>query len=844
MIVTKFDSSGTLLASTYVGGSADDGVNMSSLENVLSELKYNYADDDRGDVIVDDNNNVYVASCTNSTNFPTTPGAYKTTACGMQDGCAFELDPNLSVMKWSTYIGGNNNDAAYNLALNSKGEVYITGGTESPNFPVTPGVINPTYGGNIDGFLLHLSANGSTLLNSTYLGTGAYDQSYFVQADKYDNIYVYGQTAGAYPVSAGVYTNPHSGQFIHELNGSLTTTVFSTVFGTGSGNPDIAPSAFLVDNCQNIYVAGWGGLLYGYNVPTSTTYGLPVTANAYQPTTTGANFYFMVLQHNASALWYATFFGGPYSQEHVDGGTSRFDKNGVIYQSICQGCGGYSDMPTTPGAWSSTNNSPNCNNAIVKFQMDLLHTVASFIIDPLVTAGCAPFSVTFRNTTSFGNTYKWYFGDGDSSVLAAPSHIYATPGYYKVTLIATDSSTCNITDSAFAIVRVVPPLVMNPIPNTSICFGDSINLKAIAPGAITFAWTPPAGLSKDSISNPNASPAITTQYVVIAKDSFCSASDSVTVQVFHNITKIIPVPAQICLGDSIQLTTDSSFTKYVWSTGLTSSAIEATKGGQYYVNTVDKHGCKGEDTVNVEAFTKLVLQLHDTAICLGHPVQLMADSGNYGYMWSPANSLNSSEIWDPIANPTKTTTYTVIATNGPCISRDSLTVTVYPSPHINASPDSSMIIYGQSVTLIASGDSAYEWSPAKWLSCTECAITIATPDSNMVYYVNVKNKYGCSSSDSVIIDIEPTLYIPDAFSPNGDGKNDVFRPQSTGYTAMEVYIFDRWGELLYHWNTLDGGWDGRFHGDLVQEDVYVYLVKATTYTHQTVQKIGSVTLLR
>jgi hypothetical protein len=179
LILTKFDSTGTkLLASTYVGGSADDGVNGSSLENVLVDLKYNYADDDRGDVIVDASNNVYVASCTISTNFPTTPGAYKTTVCGKQDGCAFEMDPNFSKLKWSTYLGGSDNDAAYNLALNSKGEIYITGGTESSNFPTTAGVIDPTYGGSIDGFLLHLSANGTTLINSTYIGTGAYDQSY------------------------------------------------------------------------------------------------------------------------------------------------------------------------------------------------------------------------------------------------------------------------------------------------------------------------------------------------------------------------------------------------------------------------------------------------------------------------------------------------------------------------------------------------------------------------------------------------------------------------------------------------------------------------------------------
>jgi gliding motility-associated-like protein len=844
-IISKFDSNGTkLLASTYIGGSADDGVNMSSLEYVLKDLKYNYADDDRGDVIVDGNNNIYVASCTNSTNFPTTPGAYKTTACGMQDGCAFEMDPNLTTLKWSTYLGGSNNDAAYNLALNSKGEIYITGGTESANFPTTPGVINPSYGGNIDGFLLHLSPNGSTLLQSTYIGTGAYDQSFFVQTDKYDNVYIYGQTGGSYPVTAGVYSVPNGGQFIHELNPTLSSTVFSTVFGTGKGTPDIAPSAFLVDKCQNIYISGWGGVLYGYNVPTSTTNGLAVTGNAFQSTTDGSDFYFMVLQRNASALLYATYFGGPISLEHVDGGTSRFDKTGIIYQAICEGCGGNSDMPTSPGAWSATNNSPNCNNALVKFKMDLLETVASFIINPLVTAGCAPFSVTFKNTTSFGSTYRWFFGDGDSSHLAVPSHIYNNPGTYKIMLIATDSATCNITDTAYATVRVVPPLKMNPIPNTLICFGDSVNLDAVAPGAISFLWSPAAGLSNDSIHNPNASPAITSKYIVVAQDSFCTASDTVQVQVDNGKTTILPNPAELCQGDSVKLTTDSSFVSYSWSGGSTNSFLEVKSAGEYYVSTVDKHGCKGTDSTFVKVFTKVPLSMRDTAICYGQIAQLRADSGSYGYAWSPPATLSEPNSFDPIAHPLTTTTYTVTVTNGPCVSIDSCKVTVKPTPHISVSPDSTMIIYGQSVSLSATGDSGYTWFPSTWLSCTECASPVATPDSNIKYYVEVTNAQGCSALDSVIIDIEPTFYIPNAFTPNGDGLNDVFRPECVGYIALDAYIFNRWGELLYHWNTLDGGWDGTFKGTTVQEDTYVYMMTATTYTHKTYRKIGSVTLLR
>ncbi|MHB8259885.1 MAG: DUF7948 domain-containing protein [Bacteroidia bacterium] len=291
IIITKFNANGTaLIGSTFVGGSADDGVNFSGNEGTLGSLKYNYADDGRGDLILDNANNVYIASCTQSTNFPVTAGCAQSANAGMQDGCVFKLNPILSSLTWSTYLGGSANDAAYNLAIDNSNGVFVTGGTESNNFPISSGAFHSTYGGNIDGFLTHISSNGSSLQQSTYIGTSDYDQSYFVQLDVSGNVYIYGQTSGNYPITTGVYSNPHSGQFIHAFNPSLSSTLFSTEFGAGRGTPDIAPSAFLVDKCNNIYTSGWGGTLYGYNKPTSSTNGLPVTSNAFQSSTMVAIF--------------------------------------------------------------------------------------------------------------------------------------------------------------------------------------------------------------------------------------------------------------------------------------------------------------------------------------------------------------------------------------------------------------------------------------------------------------------------------------------------------------------------------------------------------------------------
>ena len=155
----------------------------------------------------------------------------------------------------------------------------------------------------------------------------------------------------------------------------------STVFGSGSQSPDISPTAFLVDVCNRIYISGWGGLTnsvpYGGGGNTS---GLIITNDAIQSSTDSSDFYILIMEEDASSLTFATFYGGNISAEHVDGGTSRFDKKGVVYQSVCAGCQGNSDFPTTPNAYSVTNNSFGCNNAVFKFNPDLPLTISDFFI--------------------------------------------------------------------------------------------------------------------------------------------------------------------------------------------------------------------------------------------------------------------------------------------------------------------------------------------------------------------------------------------------------------------------------------------------------------------------------
>jgi gliding motility-associated-like protein len=518
--ITKFSSDGeSLVSSTYIGGSSADG------RNEAGSTFYNYGDGARGEVIVDDQDNVYVASSTNSNNFPTTPGSMQTTYSGSQDGVAFKLNSTLSSLEWSTYVGGSNDDAGYGIKVTPDDAVVVCGGTSSSNFPTTAGSIHPSFLGGVDGFVVNVGKFNGSLNQSTFLGTPAYDQAYFIDFDENSDIYIMGQTQGAYPVSTGVYSSG-GGQFIHKISPDLSTSYLSTVFGTGVGTINISPTAFLVDDCSNIYVSGWGG---GLGI--GSTSGMPITPlTAIQPDTDGEDFYFIVIQKDFQSLLYGTFYGGfgTYG-EHVDGGTSRFDKHGIIYQGICA-CGAAS-LPTTPGAWSSINGD-NCNLGSLVIDVGFSGVFAEGTAEP-DAFGCVPYIVDFQSFSN-GVDFIWDFGDESPLNLEEnPSHEYLDVGVYDVTFIAIDSALCIIADTTELVVTVYPPSELTSNFSYSInCEDNSITVFSEVSGVegMIFEWDMGAGftLYSDTVTMNYGTPGTYT-ITLIATDTICGL-DSVVVE--------------------------------------------------------------------------------------------------------------------------------------------------------------------------------------------------------------------------------------------------------------------------------------------------------------------------
>lgn len=459
IIVTKLSSQGDkLLAGTYIGGTSADGFQLNSGAQ-KSQLLYNYADNYRGDITTDLDGNIFISTCSHSNDFPIPAGAFQQTIKGRTDALVFSLTPFMSKIRWASFFGGTNDDAGYSCRFDDSAHLFIGGGTKSADFPLTTNLAaQKNHGGVTDGFILKINKNNGNYVNGTFWGTNLYDQIYFLDIDPQGKVYFTGQTEGHIKRTPGVYGKDSTHQFIGRMSNDLTSIDFITTFGNRQiGKPELSPSAFMVDDCYNIYFSGWGSAIgIGNN---GTTQGLQITSDAHQKTTDFNDFYLLALKKDAKSLVYASYFGGNQSEDHVDGGTSRFDKRGVIYQSVCSSCPnnppGLNDFPTTPNAAFKNNVSIRCSNASFKLDFRLGYSVnATFNAAP--TTICLGKTNTFTPIYSYNADYLWNFGDGDSSTDKIAHHTYRKTGNYIVTLVITDTNSCNQKAMFKTTIHVIP----------------------------------------------------------------------------------------------------------------------------------------------------------------------------------------------------------------------------------------------------------------------------------------------------------------------------------------------------------------------------------------------------
>lgn len=436
IVITRLTSDGAdILGSTYLGGSAGDGRNESGV---------NYGDAYRGEIFLTGDEKPIVTSFSSSTDFPVSSGAYQQTNGGGQDAVAFRLNATLSNLEWSTYIGGEGQDGGYGIRTNAAGEIYVAGTAGGADFPTTAGAYNSDWigGGDtwntegMDGFIAKFNTIGNSLQACTIVATTEADQCFFIDLDNDEQVFVYGQTQGDLEVSPDVYTVNDGTLFVQKYDPDLSNLLVSSVFApSGFGGYGGAPVAFLVDRCDNIYISAY-----------NSADGLDMTADAVYD---DGSFYLATFGFDMTSLEFASYYGG----NHVDGGTSRFDKNGIVYQGVCSGGG----FPTNADAWA-TDQIPGWDIGVFKMDFEVSGVNASLTASADALDGCAPHTVDFNNF-SVGNIFEWDFGDGSPvSNEFEPSHEYIDPGNYEVRLISSDSLSCNLSDTAYVTIQVSIPI--------------------------------------------------------------------------------------------------------------------------------------------------------------------------------------------------------------------------------------------------------------------------------------------------------------------------------------------------------------------------------------------------
>lgn len=833
IVVTKLNATGSaLIGSLRIGGADDDGVNIRYKETGegTKSLNRNYGDDARSQVILDQSNNIYIAGCTKSLNFPTTAGVVQPTKSGLQDGVVMKISPDCNSVIWSTCLGGDGDDAAYVLTLGTNNDIFVGGGSASSGSSFTEistsGVVSSNnQGGDCDGFVVKLNNAGTIALKGTFLGTPAADQVYGIQTDKYGSVYVMGQTEGNWPVLNAPYSNSNGKQFVAKIQSDLSAYVYSTVFGSNSPYPNISPTAFLVDRCQNVYVSGWGGKANsgtGYN--TGTTIGLPVTPDAIKLVTdqSGSDFYFIVLKRDAYSLLYGTFFGqedpiGNSPQtfgDHVDGGTSRFDQNGVIYQAICANCFRQVNFQGDPGTWRPQNlatTGGQCNLGMLKIQMNFSGVAAGPVASingiPNDTVGCVSLTVNFSDTIELtapqkGKKFIWDFGDGSPKDSSGPnvSHTYGTIGRYNVMLVAIDSATCNISDTAYLRIKAgnnkafidFSSNKLPPCTNLTDSFSNLSTATFSGFGPRSFIWdfgdgSPNVVTGNTPVVHTYAS-AGTYRVRLFTEDTvFCNAPvDTIkTIRLSPILKAQFNTPARGCIPYTANFMNISlGGLRFKWDFGDGSTS------------TID------------------------------NPSHLYANPGSYKVKLYAYDSTSCNTI--------DSTTFTISVNPIPVAS-----FTFSPVPAVENKP----IDFNNAST----GADKYKWNFGDGDSSTEVNPShLYNATAGYKVCLSAISSAGCSDDTCLTVSalIRPLLDVPNAFTPGRFGINAIIYVKGFGIKEMHWNIYNRWGEKIYQATSIKAGWDGTYKGVLQPMDVYTYTLDASFTNGKSLRKTGDITLLR
>jgi len=885
-----------LVGSTYLGGSAGDG------SNVIFGAGYDAL---RGEINLDFNGNVYIASSSSSTNFPTTDTSLQPEKKQGQDAVVVKLSEQLDELIWSTFVGSDADDMAYGIRIKDDGTVYVAGAvggnaSDANELETTEGAYQEQFGGGgTDGFVAHLSNEGEAIIECTFLGLNNEDILYFLDLDNNDDVWVYTYSTSDWEVTEGVWGTSQSSLLVNKLSEDLSELLI-TSYVTDNGSANGNPVAFMVDLCNGVYVSAF-----------SVNNDFVTTDDALF---NSGGFYVGVFEPDMEGLIYGTY----YTENHVDGGTSRFDKQGIVYQGVCSG-GGFS---TTDDAWA-TGQSTGWDIGVFKidFEIESVNAVASAAGQ---LSGCVPHTVTFENFSE-AEDYLWDFGNGDQSDEYEPVYVYEEPGDYLVTLVVIDSATCNISDTISFPFQVFPEVEFFADFDFEIdCETGIIQVTdaSSGPADIEYTWDMGDGTILTDV-NPEHTyeePGEYTLTLTLESDA-CNQEEVQTVTVVYSPFVTADFTAgviEFCdefligigdnstnadeytwdMGDGTVLTTEGSFEYNYDQSGTyeiqlivlnetTCDGIDSTTfilevpeppvldpqvtlsqtglcQDLTLIGTLEPNGPLGTVTWTIDdqevgtepqlewqVATPGVYNFEVTvtdAVCEDVYVveQLFTVYDNLGYSLPLAPFLcyyeedlvlnattpypDAEYVWnggisfEPTLTVSQEGQYTVDVTFNGCLDQQTSNVGIGPEVPLNFEAE---ICEGQS-NVVVMPENAYLESVG-WAD-GQAGFTVEV-NSSGYYPFTAIDLVGCDQVDSLLavpIDDDPDLQIPNVFTPNGDGRNDVWQITGDSLVFYEMSIFNRWGREVFSSREIYSAWDGQNEegsGNDHNDDTFIFILK-------------------
>ncbi len=443
--------------------------------------------------------------------------------------------------------------------------------------------------------------------------------------------------------------------------------------------------------------------------------------------------------------------------------------------------------------------------------------------------------------------YAWSNGSAISTATVNETN----SGTYTYTAIVTDANTCSV--SAVQTLTFIPNPVLTSA-SKEVCYGQPANLSVN--GATNYSWTPSSGLNVTSGSAVVANPSVTTVYSIVGNNSFCTAIITVTVGVTPYPNSVISCPnQQICEGQSTSISATGA-QNYIWSPNYAISSTNAAAvtvaplvNTTYTLTSYNTSGtviCAETKLMPIVVVPQVTVNISNPKImCAGEKVNLTATGGNV-IAWTPTLGLNQTNVSGVVASPTISTIYTAsVSNNGFCGNSATVSVIVNPNPVVFAGRDTTYNL-DEAMFINATGTGTLTWIDGEGVFCAVCPNTKIAATHSGCYVVETVNQFGCKAKDEMCVEITNNsgVFIPNTFTPNGDGLNDVFLVFGYSITDVTMEIFDRWGEKLFSSNDQKTGWNGTHKGLTCKNDVYVYKISYKGLDGKKQLKTGHVTIAK